>query len=57
VTVAGKPATVLLGPSPLVVVADETRTVAITFTKGLVRGDPTTSLVATAELALKNLPR
>jgi hypothetical protein len=57
VKVAGKPATALLGPSPLIVVADETRTVAITFAKGLVRGDPTTSLVAVAELALKNLPR
>jgi len=57
VTVAGKPATVLLGPSPLIVVADDTRTVAITFTKGLVRGDPTTSLVAVAGLALKNVPQ
>jgi hypothetical protein len=57
VQVAGKPATALLGPRPLIVLAAETRTVAITFDRLLVRGDPTKALVAVAELALKNLPK
>ena len=57
VQVGGKPATALLGPSPLIVFASDTRTVAITFGHLLVRGDPTKPLVAVAELALKNLPQ
>src|SRR5262245_15243325 len=57
VQVAGKPATVLLGPDPLIVYTDDTRTVAITFGHFLVRGDPTHTLVAVAELAQKNLPQ
>jgi hypothetical protein len=57
VQVAGMPATVLLGPRPLIVLASGTRTVAITFGQSLVRGDPTKALVAVAGLAVKSLPR
>jgi hypothetical protein len=57
VQVAGMAATALLGKSPLLVFAVDTRTLAVTFGPGLVRGDPAKRLVAVAELALKNLPK
>jgi len=58
VQVSGRPATVLLGAGPpLIVLALDTRTIAISFGNLLVRGDPTRALVAVAELAVKNLPQ
>jgi hypothetical protein len=57
VQVNGRPGTILLGAGVQeLVAAVDTRTLALNFARGLVRGDPTPRLLAVAELALKNLP-
>jgi hypothetical protein len=58
VQVGGHPGTVLLGAGfQELVVAADTRTLALSFAGGLIRGDPSPRLLAVAELALKNLPQ